>query len=323
MISPQNKIVGSSEAVGRVLRDVAMVAPTDAPVLILGESGTGKELVAQAVHAASRRANGPLVAVNCASVPAELFESEFFGHAKGAFTGAVVARQGKVQRAQNGTLFLDEVGDLPVACQAKLLRLLQEGEYEPLGLDTPTNANIRIIAATNRDIIYDHSTFRQDLLYRLAVYPIFVPPLRDRTVDIKPLVEHFIVEACAKFGLSSPPLTEQQLQNLIAHPWPGNIRELKHTVERAVITSQGSKHLAFRLEAFSNQTERAEREDPANIHVLTEKELRDLESENYRRALLRAEGKIYGPQGAGALLGIAPTTLASRLRNLGIHFHKS
>jgi len=233
-------MIGQSAAFKRVLRQLEMVARTDATVLILGESGTGKELVAREIHKQSRRSERPLIRVNCASIPKELYESEFFGHVKGAFTGALKDRAGRFEAAQGGTLFLDEVGEIPLELQSKLLRVLQEGQYERVGEERTRTVDVRIIAATNRDLPneVEAGRFRQDLYYRLNVFPIKVPPLRERLQDIPLLAAHFLAQAARKLRLPPARLTEAHIAQFKAHDWPGNIRELQNAIERALILAQ-------------------------------------------------------------------------------------
>ncbi|MCX6606977.1 MAG: sigma 54-interacting transcriptional regulator [Acidobacteria bacterium] len=309
-------IVGHSPALVRILQEVDLVASTDASVLILGESGTGKELIARAIHERSKRHARPLVKVNCASIPRELFESEFFGHVKGSFTGAIKDRVGRFQLADQGTLFLDEVGEIPLELQSKLLRVLQEGEFERVGEDATRRVNVRVIAATNRELgrEAEGKRFREDLYYRLSVFPIVVPSLRERREDIPLLAAHFIRHSCRRMGLPEPRLLDRHVKMLMAYDWPGNIRELQHVIERAVILGRGQ---SLHLDLPDQSPTPTPAVSPSS--VLTMDELRALETENYRRALKQAGGKIYGTDGAAALLGLPATTLASRLKALGIH----
>jgi transcriptional regulator with GAF, ATPase, and Fis domain len=318
------EMVGQSEAFQQILRQIQLVAPTDASVLLLGETGTGKELIARAIHDASSRRRRPLIKVNCASVPPELFESEFFGHTKGAFTGAVRDRVGRFQLADGGTIFLDEVGELRPESQSKLLSVLQEGEYERIGEDRTRRVNVRVIAATNRDLKQEMAAghFRQDLYYRLNTFPIEVPPLRARLDDIPLLVEHGFAQARQRMNLKIANLTPQQLKQLQSYDWPGNIRELRNVLERAVIISQGGP---LRLDmvlgnrpAGNPPSRAASSEPPVSFGCMTEKEIRKRERENILLALERTGGKIYGRGGAAALLGIKPNTLAARLHAMGI-----
>ncbi len=312
-------IVGSSEALRRTLAQIEAVAQTPASVLIQGESGVGKEGVALVIHDQSPRADAPLVKVNCASIPSELFESEFFGHVKGAFTGAHRDRVGRLELADGGTLFLDEVGEIPLSQQGKLLRALQEHEFERVGDDETIRVDVRVVAATNRDLAAEvrAGRFREDLFYRLSVFPIEVPPLRDRSSDIGELAQHFVELACAELRKGAPLITRQQLASLKAHDWPGNVRELKNVIERAVILSSG-KRLRLDLVLPSAKAEAtSERERDAG-EFLTEEEMTQLERENLRTALAAADWRVSGEGGAAELLGIKPSTLAYRMKQLGV-----
>ena len=305
---------------------IDLVAGTNANVLILGESGTGKELVARAIHQRSQRCHGPLVKVNCASIPKELFESEFFGHARGAFTGALRDRIGRFQLADSGTIFLDEIGEIPLDLQSKLLRVLQEREFERVGEETPRRVDVRIIAATNRDLEGESRAgrFREDLYYRLGVFPIQVPPLRDRAADIGPLAAHFVRHFCEQLNLPSRTLTRGDVERLARYDWPGNIRELQNVIERALIRSRGGR-LEFELgEARQRLPPKpmAGRAGEDATPVLTDTEIKEMERANIERALRRCNGQVYGKDGAAALLGMKPTTLWSRLRSLGISTEK-
>ncbi len=307
------EILGWSAALERALRQVELVAATDANVLILGESGVGKELVARAIHQRSRRGRRALVKVNCGSIPRELFESEFFGHKRGAFTGAVADRVGRFQLADGGTLFLDEVGEIPLELQAKLLRVLQEGEFERVGEDVTRRVSVRVIAATNRDLRKEvaEGRFRLDLYYRLGVFPMEVPPLRERREDIPLLAAHFVRAACARFHVAEPRLPLRELERAQGYGWPGNVRELQNVVERAVILARGGV-ISFEL------PDSAEVVLPTGGEVVTEREWRLRERANLLAALEKAKGKVSGAGGAAELLGVHPATLASRLRALGV-----
>ena len=312
------RIVGRSRALRHVLRQVDDVALTDTTVLITGESGTGKELLAKEIHERGRRSQRPFVRVNCSAIPREMFESEFFGHVRGAFTGALRDRPGRFQIADKGTIFLDEIGDLPLELQPKLLRVLQEGEYERVGEDVTRKVDVRVIAATNQNLVeaVRSNRFRQDLFYRLNVLPLELPPLRARTDDIPLLAAHAISEVSARLRISAPPLTEADAARLQRYDWPGNVRELNNVIERAVVLSKGVR---LRLDiALADLPTAATPAAGASDVVLTDREFRDRERSNLLNALKLANGRIYGEGGAAELLGINPTTLASRLRALKI-----
>lgn len=317
------EIVGSSPALRQVLSQIELVAPTEASVMILGESGTGKEMVARAIHERSPRRRQPLVKVNCGSIPRELFESEFFGHVKGAFTGALRDRAGRFELADRGTLFLDEVSEIPLELQSKLLRVLQEGEFERVGDEATRRVNVRVIAATNRDLQsqVEAGRFRLDLFHRLAVFPLQVPPLRERREDIPILAAHFVEQICSRSNLPRPRLRQRDIEILQQYDWPGNVRELQNVIERAVILARGGP-LHFDLPVTSPVRAKEQTEPPQpptrEQRILTEQEWRALERENLQRALEHADGRISGPGGAAELLGIHPNTLAYRLEKLGI-----
>jgi PAS domain S-box-containing protein len=312
------RIIGESSALKKMLVRVEAVAQTSASVLIAGESGVGKELVAHALHARSPRSQGPLVKVNCASIPHELFESEFFGHVKGAFTGAHRDRIGRFQLADGGTIFLDEVGEIPLDLQSKLLRVLQESEYERVGDDRTHTVDVRVVAATNRNLeqAVAEGKFREDLFYRLSVFPIEVPPLRERGDDVIQIASHFLERTCQEFGHQPLTLSKQQATLLKRYDWPGNVRELKNVIERAVILSRGKVlrlDLAMSDILNSEPTRDAPQPSAANP-LLTEGEIRDLERRNTQLALEMSAWRISGPNGAARLLGVKPTTLADRIR---------
>ena len=304
-----------------MLQRVEAVANTPASVLLLGESGVGKELIAREIHTRSPRADGPLVKVNCASIPKELFESEFFGHVKGAFTGAHRDRVGRFQLADGGTIFLDEVGEIPLELQGKLLRVLQEREFERVGDEVTHSVDARVIAATNRDLerLILEGSFREDLYYRLSVFPVEVPPLRDRGDDIVQLAQHFLDQTTLDFGRESMKMTRTQAEALKSYDWPGNVRELKNVIERAVILSPGK---VLRLEASLPEVvdvqPEPEPEVPARDEVLTEAEMRDFQRDNIIAALKQANWRVSGAGGAAELLDVRPTTLADRIRAFGI-----
>jgi transcriptional regulator with GAF, ATPase, and Fis domain len=316
-------IIGQHILMQRLLRQIEMVAPTDATVLILGESGTGKELVARELHRRSSRSQQPLIRVNCASVPRELYESEFFGHIKGAFTGAIKDRAGRFEAADGGTLFLDEVGEIPLALQSKFLRVLQEKQYERVGEEKTRTVDVRIIAATNRDLKKEvaEGRFREDLYYRLHVFPLEVPPLREHKEDIPLLVVHFLQQTAQRLALPVPRFTEGHARLLQGYDWPGNVRELQNATERALILAQnGALHFNLpngevRVEAALPQNGYAH--DSAQ-RILTESELRGLERANLLSALRKTAWKIHGKDGAAELIGVKPTTLISRIKKMGL-----
>jgi len=316
------RIIGRSPSLKLMLSQVEAVAETPANVLVLGESGVGKELVARAIHARSGRANGPLVKVNCASIPKELFESEFFGHVKGAFTGAHRDRVGRFQLADGGSIFLDEIGEIPFELQGKLLRVLQESEFERVGDDVTRTVDVRVIAATNRNLekLVVDGKFREDLFYRLSVFPIDVPPLRKRPEDVLQLAQHFLEQTCNEFGRKLLKLTRSQAEAIQAYDWPGNVRELKNVIERAVILSKGSSlRLDLSLpDTVGGKTGVENGRVKGNDQVLTEKQMRAVQKENINAALRKANWRVSGKDGAADLLGIKPTTLADRIKTFGI-----
>jgi PAS domain S-box-containing protein len=316
------RIVGTSPALRRMMKRVEAVAETPASVLVQGESGVGKELVARAIHMQSPRANGPLVKVNCASIPKELFESEFFGHVKGAFTGAHRDRIGRFQLADGGTIFLDEIGEIPLELQSKLLRVLQESEFERVGDDVTRGVDVRVIAATNRNLeqLIVDGEFREDLFYRLSVFPVDVPALRERGDDIVQLAQHFLKQTCTDFGRELLTLTRAQTANLHAYSWPGNVRELKNVIERAVILSTGKVlRLDLSLSGLKVDVEETPVADEVvATNVMTEREMRAFQRNNLLKALHQSNWKVSGADGAAELLGVRPTTLADRIRTYKI-----
>ena len=317
-------IIGQGEAIGSVLKQIDLVAPTDTNVIILGESGTGKELVAREIHKRSQRHDRPLIKVNCASISRELYESEFFGHVKGAFSGALKDRAGRFEAADGGTLFLDEVGEIPVDLQSKLLRVLQEGEYERVGEEKTRKVDVRIIAATNRNLKKDmgKGRFRQDLYYRLSVFPIEVAPLRYRKEDIPLLAEHFLGLIQKRGNRKLPRLSKTSLKQLQGYDWPGNVRELQNVIERAVIISQGGPlrlSLPDQKGAYDPPVMPSIKQETDNgWDVVPESEMRQRERRNIIAALEKSDWKIYGARGAAQLLGVKPTTLSSRIRKMKI-----
>jgi transcriptional regulator with GAF, ATPase, and Fis domain len=317
-------LVGQSAALRRIVNQIDVVAPTEASVLILGETGTGKELVAHEIHRRSARKDGPSVRVNCASIPRELFESEFFGHVRGSFTGAVKDRAGRFEMAEGGTIFLDEVGEIPLDIQNKLLRILQEKRYERVGDDRTRRANVRIVAATNRDLKKATAAgrFREDLFYRLNVFPIQVPPLRDRLDDIPLLAKHFVELSTKELKCAKPRLTRAAVTQLQSYDWPGNVRELRNVVERAVILARGGA-LEFDLAASNQRVPQTlplpkAAGNPGQPSFLTEVEVQRFERDNVVQALEAANWKISGRDSAAELLGLKPTTLLSRMTKWGL-----
>ena len=316
------EIIGESPHLVEVLRQISQVATTDASVLITGETGTGKELFARAIHDASRRRDKPLITVNCAAVPAALIESEFFGHERGAFTGATQRRQGRFELADGGTLFLDEIGDLPLDLQGKLLRVLQQGEFEPVGSSRTRTVDVRVLAATNRDLeqaIRD-GAFREDLYYRLNVFPLRLPPLRERGDDVVRIAAAFMKMFAAKMGKTVAPLSDDDKARLLAYAWPGNVRELRNVIERAMITATGGR-LGLADVLPGPPPVAAAAAAPARIAsdaVRTIEGLKDLERANLVRALERTGWRIGGESGAARLLGTNASTLRSRIAALGI-----
>ena len=304
-------IVGRSSALQRVLQQVDVVAPTDSGVLIQGETGTGKELVAQAIHNRSARRDRPFIKVNCAAIPSGLLESELFGHEKGAFTGAVMRKPGRFELADKGTLFLDEVGDIPLDLQAKLLRVLQEHEFERLGSIRTQQVDVRVIAASHRDLkeMVEEGTFRSDLYYRLHVFPLVVPPLRERREDIPLIVRHFVNKYAQRMNRRIETIPASTMEVFANYPWPGNVRELQNFVERAVILSPGTS-LRAPLEELKQQA------TPGSSVSLST--LEEMEREHVLRALRESNWVTGGPNGAAIRLGMKRTTLAYRIRKLGI-----
>ncbi len=317
-------IIGNTPAIRKILQQIDLVAPTDANVLITGESGTGKELVARAIHQASDRRDRPLIRVNCAAVPRELFESEFFGHMKGAFTGAVRDRIGRFELANGGTIFLDEIGEIPLDLQSKLLRVLQDLRFERLGEETTREVDIRLIAATNRDlrVEVEGGRFREDLYFRLNVFPIDCVPLRARKDDIPLLAQHFLKIVCSRLNIATPILTRANIEDLKAYSWPGNARELQNVIERAAILARNGR-MQFQLqpetgphrdEAASGAPSLAD----GDGDILTAQEMKQVEVANIQRALRAANGRVAGKSGAAAILDMKPTTLYSKIRALGL-----
>ena len=316
-----HNIIGNSESLNTLLAQIELVGPTDANVLISGESGTGKELIAHAIHRASSRSDRPLIRVNCAAIPRELFESEFFGHVKGSFSGALRDRVGRFELADGGTLFLDEVGELEIGLQAKLLRVVQEGKFERVGEERSRTVDVRLIAATNRNLkaAVEIGDFREDLFFRLNVFPIECTPLRRRASDIPLLAEHCLETTCRRLNLSQPRLTRANVQMLMEYHWPGNIRELQNVMERAVIVARKGK-LNINLPAGSEFSEQPDQKNSIAsmaplTKILTSNEIVELERLNLKRALAACGGKVSGKNGVAQLLDMKPTTVYSRIKN--------
>jgi transcriptional regulator with GAF, ATPase, and Fis domain len=311
----RTELVGQSPLLRHAIAQACLVAPTDASVLITGESGSGKELIARTIHEHSRRQHRPVVSVNCACVPRDLFESEFFGHVRGAFTSAVRDRLGRFHLADEGTILLDEVAEIPLELQGKLLRVLEGGHVQRVGEDRIRLVNVRVIAATNRDLAkeVEAGRFRRDVYYRLCVFPIHVPPLRERREDIPLLARHFLARAARRLHQPEYHLTPENLDLLQRHDWPGNVRELLNVMERAAILGALTLPTAAPPNGMAPSPA-----DGTPVRMLTQLELKERERGNMLAALQQSDWKLYGPGGAAELLGVRPTTLASRLRRFGI-----
>ncbi len=324
-------IVGATVGLAPVLRRVEMVAPQDVPVLLLGETGSGKEVIARAVHDRSRRASGPFVRVNCGAIPRDLIDSELFGHEKGSFTGASDRRHGWFERAHGGTLLLDEIGELPLDAQVRLLRILQDGSFTRVGGATPVTVDVRIVGATHRDLpaMVDQRTFREDLWYRIATFPIRIPPLRERQKDIPDLARHFVRKASVRFGLAEPRLDEHSLAVLQEYSWPGNVRELGAVIDRAMILGEGHRlevAQALGLGEHERPHDRVDAKGPQSPPTAappvsaqdTQATLNDAMKRHIEAELRRCLGRVEGPFGAARALGINPHTLRSRMKKLGV-----
>ena len=303
------QIIGNSAALEAVLKQVQQVAPTDSSVLIQGETGTGKELIARAIHNLSARCGRPFIKLNCAAIPFDLLESELFGHERGAFTGAIAQKIGRFELADKGTLFLDEVGDIPPALQPKLLRVLQEQEFERLGSTRTHQVDVRLVAATNRNLaaMAKRNEFRSDLYYRLNVFPIPLPPLRDRRDDIPALVKHFVEIYTHRMGKQIDQITPETMSELISYPWPGNIRELQNFIERSVILTSGN---VLRPPLSTLET-------PAEMECQAVT-LEEAERDHILKTLEQTRWVVAGPSGAAARLGVKRSTLYFRMQKLGI-----
>ena len=304
------QIIGSSPALESVLEQVERVAPTDSTVLLQGETGTGKELIARAIHNISSRCGRPYIKLNCAAIPFDLLESEFFGHEKGAFTGAIAQKAGRFEMADKGTLFLDEIGDIPLALQSKLLRVLQEQEFERLGSTRTHQVDVRLVAATNRNLadMVKRNEFRSDLYYRLNVFPIALPPLRERREDIPALVEHFVEVFGRRMGKQIEEIPQEAMSAFSSYPWPGNIRELQNFIERSVILSDGSVL----------RSPLAELKSSLETESLGATTLEEAERDHILKTLEATRWVVAGPSGAAARLGIPRSTLYFRMQKLGI-----
>jgi formate hydrogenlyase transcriptional activator len=304
------QIIGSSPALEAVLEQVERVAPKDSTVLVQGETGTGKELIARAIHNLSSRCGRPFIKLNCAAIPFDLLESELFGHEKGAFTGAIAQKIGRFELADKGTLFLDEVGDIPLPLQPKLLRVLQEQEFERLGSGRTHQVDVRLVAATHRNLVEmgKRNEFRSDLYYRLNVFPVPLPPLRARRDDIPALVEHFVEIYARRMGKQIDRISPETMSELISHPWPGNIRELQNFIERSVILTSGNV-----LDAPLSSLRSA-----AQVESLGPITMEDAERDHIRKTLEQTRWVVSGPNGAAARLGIKRSTLYFRMQKLGI-----
>jgi hydrogenase-4 transcriptional activator len=323
-------IVGEASGLAQVMQRVDLVSRSEVPVLILGETGTGKELVARAIHNRSDRHNGPFLRVNCGAIPRELIDSQLFGHEKGAFTGANETRQGWFERADTGTLFLDEIGELPLEAQVRFLRVLQDGFVERVGSATPIRVNVRVVAATHRDLaaMVRESTFREDLWYRIAVFPILLPPLRDRVEDIPALARHFAERAAIRFGLTPVVPTEADIGLLQSYAWPGNIRELGAVIDRAAILGNGDTlelAAALGVAAPRGPLDASRNVAAASAGIVSARAgriatLNDAMRAHIEAALRVTQGRVEGPRGAARLLAINPHTLRARMRKLKINW---
>jgi len=313
-----DEIVGANFGLKSVMHKVQQVASLDSPVLLLGETGTGKDVIANSIHYSSSRSTGPFVSVNCGAIPDTLIDSELFGHEKGAFTGALSQKRGRFERANKGTIFLDEIGELPPPAQVRLLKVLQSREIERVGGVKTISLNIRIIAATNRNLeeMVKNQLFREDLWFRLNVFPIWIPPLRDRQMDIPALIQHFISLKVRELKLTAvPTLAPDAIESLMKYHWPGNVRELENVIERALILNPAGP-LFFEYLNLGLPEKSAELHQP----VAETDDLDAVISRHIRRVLSKAQGKVNGPDGAAARLGINPSTLRNRMKKLGIHY---
>jgi len=318
-IQKSEEIVGAEFGLRQIMQQVHQVAPLPSPVLLLGETGVGKEVIANAIHSLSSRRDGPFIKVNCGAIPETLIDSELFGHEKGAFTGAIEKRRGRFERAHNGTIFLDEIGELPHAAQLRLLRVLQDMEFETIGATRATKVDIRIIAATNRDLeaLIEKERFRKDLYFRLMVFPIHIPPLRERKCDIPALVQHFILKKYRQMGFEDYPALEKgAIKKLKSYSWPGNVRELENTVEKEMIISRENPLQFEGMEGVKSEKNSKIIDFSDNTTLL----LDEIVSDHIQKVLKKTRGKIGGEGGAAELMGIHPATLRHKMRKLGIPF---
>ena len=318
-------IIGFDSGLRGVMLRATQVATTDASVLLLGETGSGKEVIARAIHERSRRTAGPFVRVNCGALPPELIDSELFGHEKGSFTGALGHRRGWFERADGGTLFLDEIGELPLAAQVRLLRVLQDGIIQRVGSEHDIQVDVRLIAATHRDLplMVQEGDFREDLWYRLAVFPIIIPPLHERPEDIEPLARHLVQRAALRLGVPTPPVQHGDIEKLQGYHWPGNVREMGAVLERAVILGHGrALDLDSALGAHGSQRVSGARDSAANptasAHTVELEPLDNVIRAHLRKALAHTRGRVDGPRGAASLLRLNPSTLRAKLRKYGL-----
>ena len=317
-------VIGANKGLKKVMESVALVANSDMPVLIFGETGAGKEVIARAIHQQSQRHDAPFIRVNCGAIPAELIDSELFGHERGSFTGATETRLGWFERADGGTLFLDEVGELPLAAQVRLLRVLQDGSFERVGGGKSLHVDVRIVAATHRDLpdMVSQKSFREDLWYRLAVFPVDLPPLRERKEDIPDLARHFAIKAAQRFGLPSKSITDSAMNQLLHYEWPGNVRELATVIERATILSKGSE---LDIEtALGIQPNTGQAPLPASNNSTTENfpDLETVMKNHIEKGLKLCKGRVEGPFGVANMLNINPNTLRARMRKLDIKWNE-
>ncbi|NVN93092.1 MAG: sigma 54-interacting transcriptional regulator [Desulfuromonadales bacterium] len=318
-----DEIVGGNSGLRNVMEMVQQVAPLNNSVLLLGETGTGKEVIANAIHFGSPRKDGPFIKVNCGAIPESLIDSELFGHEKGAFTGAVTEKRGRFERAEGGTIFLDEIGELPPQAQVRLLRILQNREIERVGGIMPIPVDIRVIAATHRNLesMVSDNRFREDLWFRLNVFPIIIPPLRQRKEDIPALTRHFVGLKSMELGIFIPPaIAPGALQRLMNYAWPGNVRELENMVERELIRHRGGQLLFNSVLPSESSSETLNSQEESNVHVSLK--LDELTTLHIGKVLKMTNGKIHGPGGAAELLGLGPTTLRARMDKLGITYRR-